>query len=174
MPARGTTGNAACVPMLAQGLDNDAMSTSEESLAGKRLLIVDMDADVVRSMTDTLFAAGASPPLVAFSAAEAVAHLGTQAVDAAIVNTDLPDETAAIVAYRLSEQNIPFACTTAPGIRSISARGKPVPVLQRPVTRDALLEVMQHLIPPVQIPQVQAVASQPSAPNVIAFKPRVG
>ncbi len=143
------------------------MNTAIGTLAGKRLLIVDADPDVARAMADTLAAAGASPPLVAFSASEAVAQLGAHTVDAAIVNTDLPDDTAAIVAYRLSEQKIPFACTTAPGIRSISARGVAVPVLRRPITRDALLEVMQHLIPPVQ-----AAPDTLTAPNIIAFKPR--
>ncbi len=111
------------------------------AFAGSRVLLVEDEVVVAMTMTDTLTELGYSVqgPYGRLSDAFAVAL--EQSPDVAILDVNLNGETIYPFAEFLLKKKVPFLFVTGYGAESIDSRFAGIPVLQKPVDRQALERV---------------------------------
>lgn len=120
-------------------------------LAGRRMLIVEdemlvlMQIEMVLEELGCVICAGAS-------VAEALALLGQQEFDAAIIDVNLGGENSYPVADALVQRGIPFAFSTGYGDHGDRGDLNERPVLRKPYVRAALVDVCQQLLTPKPLP----------------------
>lgn len=130
----------------------------------KRVMLVEDEALVGMMMRDMLIDLGFFVVGPFCSAAEARGALEGQQPDGAILDLNLSGDMVYPLAALLETRAIPFVFATGYGSESIDARFAHVPVLQKPIARealDALLRSQLGLAPGIAIPGAHAIAAAP-------------
>lgn len=121
-------------------------STSDASLAGRHILVVEDLYFVADDMAAALRDAGATVVGPARDARVAQSLLGAERVDAAVLDINLHGEAAYAVADALLARGTPFVFATGYGIDSIPAAYRGVPLWEKPVDAAALIRSLPGLI----------------------------
>jgi PAS domain S-box-containing protein len=112
----------------------------------KRVLLVEDEALVGMMMRDLVWELGLFGIGPFCSVAEAMAALTSQEFDCAILDLNLGGQPVYPVAVALSMRSVPFVFATGYGPESVDRRFAHVPLLQKPVAREALAEALVHLL----------------------------
>jgi len=111
----------------------------------KRVLLVEDEALVAMMMEDLLTDLGIEVIGPYGSLAEAMVAARGGDFDAAILDVNLDGGTVYPLAHFLSEHDVPFAFVTGYEPSTIDSRFRGVPVLQKPVERQTLSELLAHI-----------------------------
>jgi PAS domain S-box-containing protein len=120
---------------------------SNASVKPTRVLLVEDEALVAMMMEDLLTDLGVVVIGPCRGLAEAMIAAHEQQFDAAILDINLDGATVYRLAHLLAERDIPFAFVTGYEPATIDARFHGVPVLQKPVGRDTLSELLVQIGP---------------------------
>lgn len=116
------------------------------AFAGKRILVVEDEMIVAMLIEDILMDGGATVVGPAARVAKALELLGTEAVDAALLDVNLAGETTTAVAEELRRRGIPFAFATGYGAAGLPDGFATQPLLQKPFQERDLQEVMARVL----------------------------
>lgn len=106
---------------------------SEALLRDRRVLVVEDEYFIADAMERGLRREGAIVLGPAPSVAEALALLGKEAVDAAILDLNLGDEKTYPIAEALAARGVPFLFTTGYDASDVPPAWRHVPRLEKPV-----------------------------------------
>ena len=126
-------------------------STADEQTAqrvareGMRVLLVEDEALVAMMMEDLLTDLGAEVIGPFNTLSEAMVAAKEDDFDLAILDVNLDGGTVYPLAHLLAERDVPFAFVTGYEPSMIDAKFKSVPVLQKPVERQTLSELLAHV-----------------------------
>ena len=110
---------------------------------GRRVLLVEDETLVGVMMRDLLTELGISVVGPLCSVAETVSVLSAQEFDCAILDLNLGGNPVYPLADLLTERAIPFFFVTGYGSESIDPRFAAIPVLQKPIAREALEDIVR-------------------------------
>ena len=114
--------------------------------AGKRILVVEDEMIVAMLIEDILMDGGATVVGPAARVNKALDLLGTEAVDAALLDVNLAGENTMPVAEELRRRGIPFAFATGYGAAGLPDGFAGQPLLQKPFQERDLQEVMTRVL----------------------------
>ena len=114
--------------------------------AGKRILVVEDEMIVAMLIEDILMDNGATVVGPAARVNKALDLLGTEAVDAALLDVNLAGENTMPVAEELRRRGIPFAFATGYGAAGLPDGFAGQPLLQKPFQERDLQEVMTRVL----------------------------
>jgi len=114
--------------------------------AGKRILVVEDEMIVAMLIEDILMDGGATVVGPAARVAKALDLLGTESVDAALLDVNLAGENTMPVAEELRRRGIPFAFATGYGAAGLPEGFATQPLLQKPFQERDLQEVMARVL----------------------------
>lgn len=100
--------------------------------SGRKVLIVEDEALIAMYVEDVLSRYGYSVAGVATSLDDALAFVESQSVDAAVLDINLRGKLVFPLADALMRRGIPFIFTSSYGERSLPARYRVGPVVQKP------------------------------------------
>jgi CheY-like chemotaxis protein len=107
-----------------------------------RLLLVEDEAIVGMFMEEVLEELGFEPTHPIASLAEAMMAAERERYDGAVLDMNLRGESVYPLAELLQTQNVPFVFVTGYGRNGIDERFADVPIVQKPVTAEALAQVL--------------------------------
>ena len=110
-----------------------------------RLLIIEDDPLLLRSLSRILMAAGYDIAGTPGSVAAALATIAAGSFDAAILDANLRRQSAAPIAAALKERAVPFVVVTGYNHRQLAETFSGAPCLSKPFEVDQLLTLMQQL-----------------------------
>ncbi|TPG12615.1 response regulator [Sphingomonas oligophenolica] len=121
-------------------------------LAGRQMLVVEDEMLVLMNIEMAFEDLGCSQIHAAASVAEALALLGSHDFDAAFLDVNLGGEKSYPIADALAQRGIPFVFST--GYRDHGDRPdlEDRPALRKPYTREALIAVLERLLPDEPLP----------------------
>jgi PAS domain S-box-containing protein len=122
--------------------DKDLAADSKLVVAGNRIMVVEDEALVAMIVNDALVELGYSVVGPFSCAADAVAAIRSEEVDAAILDINLGGELVYPLAQQLTDHKVPFMFITGYGAESVDARFADVPVLQKPIERPMLQRIL--------------------------------
>jgi len=122
--------------------DKDAGADAKLMVAGNRIMVVEDEALVAMIVSDALVDLGYSVVGPFSRAADAVAAIRNEEVDAAILDINLGGELVYPLAQQLTDHKVPFMFITGYGTESIDGRFADVPVLQKPIERPMLQRIL--------------------------------
>jgi len=114
--------------------------------AGKRILVVEDEMIVAMLIEDILMDGGATVVGPAARVAKALDLLGTEEVDAALLDVNLAGENTMPVAEELRRRGIPFAFATGYGAAGLPDGFASQPLLQKPFQERDLQEVIARVL----------------------------
>jgi CheY-like chemotaxis protein len=114
--------------------------------AGKRILVVEDEMIVAMLIEDILMDNGATVVGPAARVNKALDLLGTEEVDAALLDVNLAGENTTPVAEELRRRGIPFAFATGYGAAGLPEGFTTQPLLQKPFQERDLQEVMSRVL----------------------------
>jgi DNA-binding response OmpR family regulator len=121
--------------------------SGQETLRGRRVLVVEDEALVAMELEYKLEAAGAVVYGPAASLPEAIAAAEEEHLEAAILDVDLGGLDVFPVADMLKARGVPFLFYTGHGRRTALAGDYPdAPVCQKPLSSDEVLRVLAKLL----------------------------
>ncbi|WP_103333652.1 response regulator [Pseudotabrizicola formosa] len=126
---------------------------SEESLVGRRILMIEDEPLVALDLTFELEEVGAEVVAVARTLRDALREAQDQMVDLALLDGNLGGEKVDAVAEILSQRGIPFCFVSGYGPEHLPAGFQSVPIVQKPVDPTKLLSVLQQ----ISVPRVAEV-----------------
>jgi two-component sensor histidine kinase/DNA-binding response OmpR family regulator len=143
-------------------VSNGAAKTAAAPEPGfSRLLLVEDELVVGMFMQELLESMGYRPTDPIGRLSDAIAAATRERFDGAVLDMNLNGEIVYPLAELLAEQNVPFVFVTGYAPRSVDPRFTSVPILQKPVLEDDLVELLQTLLaappPPAAKRQVSAV-----------------
>jgi len=114
-------------------------------LRGKRLLLVEDEYMIAVDLADALEAAGAEVvgPADTVESALAVLRCEDRAIDAAVLDINLNGMAVFPVAEALKVRGIPFVFATAYDEMVVPAAYGDVPLVEKPVSNDELLRLLE-------------------------------
>lgn len=107
-----------------------------------RLLLVEDEAIVGMFMEEVLEELGFAPTHPIAGLAEAMMAAARERYDGAVLDMNLRGESVYPLAELLQTQNVPFVFVTGYGRNGIDERFADVPIVQKPVTAEALAQVL--------------------------------
>ncbi len=116
------------------------------AFAGKRILVVEDEMIVAMLIEDILMDNGAIVVGPAARVNKALDLLGSETVDAALLDVNLAGENTMPVAQELRRRGIPFAFATGYGAAGIPDGFAGQPLLQKPFQERDLQEVMTRVL----------------------------
>jgi len=116
------------------------MRESEDSdlLAGRTVLVVEDESIISFLLEDMLAALGCGAVQHAGSVATALARIGEETPDLAVLDVNLAGEPAYPIAEALDELNVPFVFATGYGASGLPVNWSTHPVVQKPFTIQGL------------------------------------
>lgn len=114
------------------------VASGPEAISASSIMLVEDEALVAMSVNELMTDFGFSVVGPFGRVAEAAAALKKGGIDAAILDINLGGELVYPLAEKLVEAKVPFIFVTGYGPESIDSRFAAVPVLQKPVEREAL------------------------------------
>jgi two-component SAPR family response regulator len=118
--------------------DSNAARPNEIAMSGNRVMIVEDEALVAMALRESLDEMGFTV-LGPFSRiTEAMVALRNNEIDAAVLDVNLGGELIYPLADVLAAGSVPFVFVTGYGAEEIERRFSSVPVLQKPIEREAL------------------------------------
>jgi len=114
-------------------------------LAGRRVLVVEDETLVAMLVEDTLADAGVVVLGPVATVAEALALLGSDRPDLAVLDLNLAGETSEPVADALVRMGVPFVVASGYGASGVPARLSGVPVLAKPYAPEELTAALARL-----------------------------
>ena len=129
------------------------------ALAGKRILVVEDEPLVALELGQVLGDAGATVVGPAASAAHALALIGTEPVDAALLDGNLQGEMVDAIALVLRTRGVPFLFVSGYGRDHLPAGFDAVPIVAKPFSAPALVASAAALF----APQPAAIVPTPIA-----------
>ncbi len=114
--------------------------------AGKRILVVEDEMIVAMLIEDILMDNGAIVVGPAARVNKALDLLGSETVDAALLDVNLAGENTMPVAQELRRRGIPFAFATGYGAAGVPEGFAGQPLLQKPFQERDLQEVMTRVL----------------------------
>jgi len=118
-----------------------------ERLAGQRILIVEDEVILAWALQDMLGGYGCEVVGPAAGVAEALALIGRQPIDAAVLDVNLNREKCYPVADALVREGIPFVFSTAYSAESIEDGYRHHPSVQKPHSAPELADALSALLP---------------------------
>ena len=115
------------------------------SLAGRRVLVVEDETLVAMLVEDTLADSGVTVLGPVATVAEALALLGQERPDMAVLDLNLAGETSEPVADALVAMEVPFVVASGYGAAGVPARLAGVPVLAKPYAPEDLIAALARL-----------------------------
>lgn len=158
-----STQTARCLPGALPEQPEPAVHSASTSKA--RLLLVEDEAVVGMFMEELLGDLGFEPTGPIASLKEALAAAKRERFDGAVLDMNLKGELVYPLAELLRTQNVPFIFVTGYSKMGVDDRFSGVPIVQKPVTSEALAEVLFSkfgrfvLTPPADRPAVAARAT---------------
>jgi len=119
----------------------------KERLAGRRILIVEDEVILAWALQDMLGGYGCVVVGPAAGVADALALIGREAIDAAVLDVNLNREKCYPVADALIRAGIPFEFSTAYSAESIEETYRHHPSVQKPHSAPELAELLSSLLP---------------------------
>ena len=119
----------------------DHAAVVPQMIGGNSILLVEDEALVAMSMKDMLVELGFEVLGAYAKPADALAVVRDHEVNAALLDVNLGGESIYPVADALAAKGLPFAFVTGYGTEAIDERFAHVPVLQKPIERQALQNV---------------------------------
>ena len=114
--------------------------------AGKRILVVEDEMIVAMLIEDILMDNGATVVGPAARVNKALDLLGSEAIDAALLDVNLAGENTMPVAEELRRRGIPFAFATGYGIAGVPEGFTGQPLLQKPFQEHDLNQVLAQVL----------------------------
>jgi CheY-like chemotaxis protein len=121
---------------------NDSGETPK--LKGLRVLVVEDEALVALQLEDMLHELGCSIVGPASRVGQALALLGGQPVDAAVLDLNVAGELVYPVADVLASRSLPYIFATGYGASGLTEPYRSRPVLQKPFLQSQLRDAMLH------------------------------
>ncbi|WP_426957367.1 response regulator [Muricoccus radiodurans] len=115
------------------------------SLAGRKVLVVEDETLVAMLVEDTLLDAGAAVIGPAATVAEALQLLNAERPSVAVLDLNLAGETSEPVADALAAMGVPFVVASGYGAAGLPARHAGVPVLAKPYAPEDLTAALTRL-----------------------------
>ncbi len=112
------------------------------TMAGKRVLVVEDEYFIARSLVDDLQAGGADVLGPAATIADALNLIAAGPLDAAVLDINLRGEMAYSVVDALVERAIPVVLTTGYSASALPTRYATLPRCDKPVEVDRLVTVL--------------------------------
>lgn len=109
------------------------------------VLVLDDEVMIAELLREWLIEQGCDKVLVSRTAAEALAHIEANAIDAAILDWTLQQETSAPVAEALRRRGIPFVVATGRDGGEIDGLVNGAPILGKPFEYDAVRTALSQL-----------------------------
>jgi CheY-like chemotaxis protein len=113
-----------------------------------RILIVEDEPLIAMMLSDWLEELGHEPIGPAFTVDDAIARIGQDAIDAAIVDINLRGRRSEAVAAALVERSLPFAFATGDHADSVGDEYKDRPLVSKPYDFAAVANAVEALIAP--------------------------
>ncbi len=144
----------------------DAISRDLTGLEGKRIVVVEDDAILALELADQLRATGATVlgPAPTVHYAMQLIGLGRRRLDGAVLDIHLHGKTVYELADVLNDREVPFLFATAMDRKTIPARFRHAPVLDKPVTPADLANAVIEMVRRPRPMQV-AVPLPPPVPD---------
>ena len=120
----------------------------DESLAGRRILVVEDEMLVLLNIEDMLADLGCESVSVAATVGQAMALIETQTFDAAMVDVNLSGANSYPVADALSERGVPFVFSTGYSRQSVKEGYRDRPLMGKPYRSAELGEILARLLRP--------------------------
>lgn len=118
----------------------------EPTLIGKRILIIEDEPLVALDLQDTLESAGAVVVAMIASVADALNVVKSERLDAAVLDGNLHGNPVDEIAAALTRSNVPFVFISGYGRESLPRGFGSAPLLNKPFSSSALLEVTTRLL----------------------------
>ena len=118
------------------------MTTPDTPLRGKRILVVEDEYFIAKSLARDLQQAGADVLGPVPTVADAMALIDAGSVDAAVLDVNLRGEMAYPVADALTERRVPFVLATGYSADALPVRYASLPRCDKPVAADALVAAL--------------------------------
>lgn len=120
----------------------------ERSLAGRRVLVVEDEYFIAMDVSSALIDAGANVIGPAVSVAGAIDLVGSEYLDAAVLDIGLPDGNAFPLVDLLGLKAVPVVFATAYDCRSLPEPYRKMPCLEKPFEYRALVSaIASSMIP---------------------------
>ena len=120
--------------------------TPRRRLDGLRVLVAEDNVILSMHLASLLEDAGAEVVGPFPFAAEALAALETETLDAAMLDFELGEGSSAPIAARLTEQGVPFAFFTSHEAADLRPWSDTAPVLSKPADQAGVLAVMREVL----------------------------
>lgn len=119
------------------------MSTAYTSVKGKRVLVVEDEFFIAAMAEDMLLELGAHPLGPSSNASEALALIGTESIDAVMLDVNLSGARSDAVAAELTKHGVPHLIVSGYGAGLVGFDG--APRLDKPYTLESLGEALERL-----------------------------
>ena len=149
------------------------------ALTGRSVMVVEDEAIVALAVNDSLTELGFSVVGPFSRVSDASQALQDSKVDAAILDVNLDGELVYSLAENLTARKIPFVFATGYGAESIEQRFEHVPILQKPIEKEALcrvfgtLEITGSSLTNIKPPQFAAIKPPPDSRSQAAVALRL-
>lgn len=145
------------LPHLAQPLGQLARETAHitiapaaqrQSLAGKRILVVEDEPLIAMVLTDYLSDAGCIPVGPAQNLERAMQLIREETFDAALVDGNLAGRSVDEIAVALTQRRTPFAFVTGYGREALPIGFQDALIVEKPFTQDQVIGALERLLAP--------------------------
>jgi CheY-like chemotaxis protein len=119
----------------------------DSSLFGYRILVVEDEMMNLAMLEDVLADAGCGSVAGAATVDQAVALIGEQVFDAALLDIKLRDKNSYGVADALAARGAPFVFATGNSVHEIREGYRDRPVLRKPFKAEKLIEALTAVLP---------------------------
>lgn len=125
-----------------------APAAQRQSLAGKRVLVVEDEPLIAMVITDYLSDAGCIPIGPAPNVERAMALIREETFDAALVDGNLAGRSVDEIAVALTQRRTPFAFVTGYGREALPLGFQEAMIVEKPFTQDQLTGALERLLTP--------------------------
>ena len=123
-------------------------AAQRQSIAGKRVLIVEDEPLIGMVLTDYLSDAGCIPIGPAQNVARALTLIREETFDAALVDGNLAGRSVDEIAVALTQRRVPFVFVTGYGREALPQGFREAMIVEKPFTQDQVISSLERLLSP--------------------------